>query len=203
MSVDTSAARPGAGDPGRACPICEGTDARWCGSAPGADWWCCRVCGHEWSVPVAEPARRAPVPVEGHAGPGDLVVDLGGATVLAPVESCGAWVLADLVFDPDDPWAVRLRFRRQGLDWVMGRELLAAGLLGPAGEGDVRVEPWWPDDRDVLVTLRPPQGPPALIKVERRRIERFLADSYRAVPLGREAVDVDLALELLRVEESW
>jgi hypothetical protein len=52
---------------------------------------------------------------------------------------------ASLYYRGDDPYAIRMAFH-VGLDdpveWIFARDLLAAGLSSPCGEGDVRV---WPE----------------------------------------------------------
>ena len=61
----------------------------------------------------------------------------------------GSWteVPAVLSYAASDPFAVRIGFGEpgepvdDGITWLLARELLAAGLERPAGEGDVRL---WP-----------------------------------------------------------
>jgi sporulation and cell division protein SsgA len=84
-------------------------------------------------------------------------------------------VPAALVYDCTDPFAVRVRFGDGaaddvetalyddpdddgGVEWLLSRDLLRAGLTGPVGEGDVRL---WParGGLDVLfLQLRAPSG---------------------------------------------
>ncbi|MFE9428083.1 SsgA family sporulation/cell division regulator [Kitasatospora sp. NPDC006697] len=81
--------------------------------------------------------------------------------------------------------------------WVFGRELLASGLELPSGVGDVHVRPC--RGPQTMVELRTPEGV-ALLRFEAGALRRFLAESYRAVPAGRELglLDPDRALaELL------
>ncbi|MCO7218701.1 SsgA family sporulation/cell division regulator [Klenkia sp. PcliD-1-E] len=126
-------------------------------------------------------------------------------------------VPAVLEYDPGDPFAVRIRFgarpsrpavderrarhpaatgRRAGEDggveWMVARDLLRAGLSHPAGEGDVRL---WParTAADVLfLELRAPSGH-ALFELSRAVLAGFVADTERLVPTGRETevLDVD------------
>src|SRR5918994_3381766 len=84
-------------------------------------------------------------------------------------------VPAALVYDSADPFAVRVRFgdggqddvdaspydcleEDAGVEWLLSRDLLRAGLNSPVGEGDVRL---WParGGLDVLfLQLRAPPG---------------------------------------------
>jgi hypothetical protein len=71
-------------------------------------------------------------------------------------------LVASLFNSADDPYAIRMAFH-VGLDepveWIFARDLLAAGLKGAAGEGDVRVWPGYPEDHEVLnIALSSPFG---------------------------------------------
>src|ERR1700760_4571413 len=55
-------------------------------------------------------------------------------------------LVASLYYGIDDPYAIRMAFHvgtAEPVEWIFARDLLAAGLDGPAGDGDVRV---WPSD---------------------------------------------------------
>ncbi|NEK58505.1 SsgA family sporulation/cell division regulator [Geodermatophilus sabuli] len=111
-------------------------------------------------------------------------------------------VPALLRYDVSDPFAVRITFgetaadEEDGISWLLGRELLAAGLDRPAGDGDVRL---WPSrtSGDVLyLHLRAPSGE-ALFEVSRGTVAGFLQMTENLVPVGDEssmlAVDSELA----------
>lgn len=131
-------------------------------------------------------------------------------------------VPAALVYDSTDPFAVRVRFgddsgevvdvhddeaaaQAPGLDdadpddegsveWLLSRDLLRAGLIGPVGEGDVRL---WParNGLDVLfLQLRAPSGE-ALFEVSGAAVGQFLRETDALVPVGAES-------ELLQVDEE-
>ncbi|WP_019074540.1 SsgA family sporulation/cell division regulator [Streptomyces hokutonensis] len=71
-----------------------------------------------------------------------LRVDATGFVVLADDE--GAIIPTELVYQPDDCLAVRLvLLGPDGLEvtWTFAWELLAQGLMSPAGEGDITVRP--------------------------------------------------------------
>ena len=120
-------------------------------------------------------------------------------------------VPAALVYDSTDPFAVRVRFGdgapedadtsgydatddEGGVEWLLSRDLLRAGLTGPAGEGDVRL---WParGGLDVLfLQLRAPSGE-ALFEVSGAVVGDFLRETELLVPAGTES-------DLLRVDDE-
>lgn len=60
-------------------------------------------------------------------------------------ERCGAdSLVAALVYDPADPFAVTLAFRTdtQQVTWTFGRDLLIEGLYEPTGDGDMHIWPY-------------------------------------------------------------
>jgi hypothetical protein len=110
-------------------------------------------------------------------------------------------VPAVLSYDVSDPFAVRITFGDggsaddDGIAWLVGRELLQAGLERPTGEGDVRL---WPSRTagDVLfLHLRAPSGE-ALFEVSRGTVAGFLRLTENIVPLGEEASVLDVDDEL-------
>jgi hypothetical protein len=109
-------------------------------------------------------------------------------------------VRVDLTYDADDPLAVRAAFRTGGkpVCWLLGRDLLAAGLNGRAGHGDVQVRPLPGRARRLLVSLSSPDGV-ALLRVDAAELAGFLDDTFRVVPQGTEypATTVDAALAAL------
>ncbi|MEU9213699.1 SsgA family sporulation/cell division regulator [Streptomyces sp. NPDC048415] len=90
-----------------------------------------------------------------------------------------------LQHEPSDPYAVRAAFTVVGSDetaeWIIGRDLLADGLEGPTGEGDIRV--WPAEEHDVYVLLNPPTGT-ALLKASAHEIKAFLQETEVVVPRG-------------------
>ncbi|GAB4081549.1 SsgA family sporulation/cell division regulator [Modestobacter muralis] len=129
-------------------------------------------------------------------------------------------VPAALVYDASDPFAVRVRFgdggedefdrtddglhgsglgedvpdEDGGVEWLLSRDLLRAGLTGPAGEGDVRL---WParGGLDVLfLQLRAPSGE-ALFELSAAVVGDFLRESEQLVAVGHES-------EALRVDDE-
>lgn len=102
---------------------------------------------------------------------------------------------ATLHYDRDDPFAVRMTFPApatlEGVEvcWTFARELLAAGLEGPEGHGDVRVRPYG-YDRTVL-EFHAPEGT-AVVHVRSGDIRQFLEATGELVPAGLEHLRLDL-----------
>ena len=102
-------------------------------------------------------------------------------------------VTALLDYSAHEPYSVRATFRTSegDVNWIFARELLAEGLRGPAGDGDVAVWPSRTDGRDVLcISLSSPSGR-AMLEAARTDIEEFLARTYTVVPMGSEAALID------------
>ncbi|MFF7458445.1 SsgA family sporulation/cell division regulator [Kitasatospora sp. NPDC008115] len=93
-------------------------------------------------------------------------------------------------YETGDPFAVRLDFGAdEGAVWVVARDLLAAGLRGPVGEGDVRIEPSGTGEH-VFIALGCRDGV-ALLKAPTRPLARFLRATGRLVPVGTESDRID------------
>ena len=118
-------------------------------------------------------------------------------------------VPAALVYDSHDPFAVRVRFGDVdssyddasdgsddgGVEWLLSRELLRAGLVGPVGDGDVRL---WParGGLDVLfLQLRAPSGE-ALFEMSGAAVADFLRETELLVPAGAETDELRVDDEL-------
>lgn len=91
--------------------------------------------------------------------------------------------------------------------WDFSRELVAEGLYGAAGEGDVRLWPWLDAEcRAVtMVELDGGVGGQALLQLGTRDVRRFLDASFAAVEAGDEGRRVDLdevVQNLLEVGDS-
>jgi hypothetical protein len=126
----------------------------------------------------------------------ELVVP-GDAAVPLPVT---------LSYDATDPYAVHAVFRTgqgDGVEWVFARELLAGGVVGMTGEGDVRV---WPADAEpgspaasaVNIALASPDGE-ALLAAPAGQLIDFVERTYDLVPEGCESLhlDVDATIQAL------
>jgi len=106
-----------------------------------------------------------------------------------------------------DPFAVRIAFgdvgdenglvdlEDGGIAWLLSRELLQAGLEGPAGEGDVRLWPAHAATDVLFLHLRAPSGE-ALFELSRATVAAFLRQTETLVPSGTESSLLDLDDEL-------
>lgn len=111
-------------------------------------------------------------------------------------------VQARLLYNPSDPYAVHATLSigsEQPVEWVIARELLAEGLHGPTGTGDVRV---WPS-RDhghgvVCIALHSDQGV-ALLEAPARALLSFLKRTDALVPPGTEHHHLDLDADLFHM----
>ncbi len=96
----------------------------------------------------------------------------------------------ELVFDPADPFAVsmHLEARSGTVVWTFARELLAEGLYGPAGDGDVQVWPCLSNTGGavVIIELSSPDGT-AMLQTTSRDVAAFVAATERVVPPGHES----------------
>lgn len=90
-----------------------------------------------------------------------------------------------LSWSAEDPYAVSMVFSPASgpVHWVVSRELLAAGLEGPAGLGDVAVLPALHDDSRVELILESPTGR-AVFLVARRALAEFLTEVGRQASVG-------------------
>lgn len=117
--------------------------------------------------------------------------------VTVPVSrTCIRFPETTFTYDSADPFAVTMTVatRPEPIRWRFARDLLVAGMTGPAGIGDVRVAPF--DRATVVIDLSSPDGSDSLY-VRRRDLVRFLAGSGRLVPRERANPDLDAALFLL------
>jgi hypothetical protein len=125
-------------------------------------------------------------------------------TLLAtePIASVPTAMSVTLRYAAVDPYAVSMVFpagpSADVVTWTFDRELLRDGLLGAAGEGDVRL---WPEAEDALtlyVELAAPAGR-ALLNAPIATLRAFLDATAELVAFGVESefVDIDHELEAL------
>lgn len=131
--------------------------------------------------------------------PGTVVheVDL---RLVCPGED-GVLLSATLRYEPSDPYAVEATFRaaEESISWVLGRDLLAEGLVSESGDGDVHVWPTLEDDLAVvMIRLSSPDGQ-ALLAAAASDVQDFLRRTFQAVPSGTEQslLDIDTTIEQL------
>lgn len=128
--------------------------------------------------------------------------------VVCDVNGGSGWLSATFTYTTADQVAVSIAFcdcssaeRDEDRTWRIARDLLADGLHGPAGTGEVQVWPrmGWPER--VAIVLESDDGR-AEFSVSRQALDRFLIRSFNLVPRGSERVDVDgLLRQLLDTDE--
>jgi hypothetical protein len=108
---------------------------------------------------------------------------------------------ADLHYSSQDPYVVRMSLDTgmdEPVEWMLGRDLLAAALHGREGIGDVRAWPSAasaPGEKVLTIVLGPPSGC-ARFEVAAAGIEAFLTRTFDLLPGGQEAHGLDLDAEL-------
>ncbi len=105
---------------------------------------------------------------------------------------------AELRYDAGDPLAVSLAIGTQcdePVVWVFARDLLAAGIAGPTGEGDITIEPTGDGGmQDVRITLA--TDCLATLLAPRDRVVEFLVETFTRIPSGSEFDAVDFDAEI-------
>ena len=103
----------------------------------------------------------------------------------------------ELTWRPGDPLVVLVTLTVAGcqtVTWPISRELLAYGYVdGCAGPGDVHIDR---DGRYMILQLGTPEGH-HVVALPARPVGHVLICSHDQVPIGREPVDVDSAIELI------
>jgi hypothetical protein len=108
-------------------------------------------------------------------------------------------LIASLYYGAEDPYAIRMAFHvgtDDPVEWIFSRELLAAGMDGPAGEGDVHV---WPSDDHGLHTLNIALSSPfghAHFEAPMTSIAEFLARTFAVIPATHESTYINIDSEL-------
>ena len=121
-------------------------------------------------------------------------------------------LMAELSYSCADPYAVQIAFEvgtDEPVEWILARDLLAAGLKGSEGLGDVRA---WPSaascDPDIMAMGGGAAGPAILniamsspfgqaqFEVSARAIEDFLQRTYQLVGTGQESSYLNFDAEL-------
>ncbi len=124
-----------------------------------------------------------------------------GLTLVVP-EHGAVPLVASLYYTAGDPYAVRMAFHvgtDDPVEWIFSRDLLTAGLGGPAGEGDVQVWPGEDHGIGVLnIALSSPFGQ-AHFECPMISIAEFLNRTFGVIAAGRESdfIDVDGELDEL------
>jgi hypothetical protein len=125
--------------------------------------------------------------------------------LIAP-DAAAVPVNVELTYNSRDPYAVQASFRTgstTAVEWVFARDLLHGGLVGPAGAGDVRVQPMPGVPAKVQLELSSPSGH-ATFTTCATTLGDFLCRTFEAVPAGSEYswLDFDMALSELLNESA-
>ena len=125
--------------------------------------------------------------------------------MFALLHEAAAPVVTRWTYCTDDPFAVTIEIQTRGnrfVDWVLARDLLVEGLTAPAGIGDVQVRPANMGEWDVtLLEIRSPDGH-AVLEVDRDLLRQFVQATIDIVPLGSEAMAVDIDAEIEKITRS-
>lgn len=133
--------------------------------------------------------------------------DVSQAVTLELIDATGAStpIEASLQYHASDPYAVTMVFRteRNTVRWTFGRELLAAGLYEPSGDGDVHVWPCLDSDGHavVIIELCSPDGE-ALVQARTGDLSVFVDRMSRAVVPGTESEHLDLDAMIAAILEA-
>ena len=126
-------------------------------------------------------------------------VTQGMAVQLVISRTCSLSMCMSLRYESTDPYVVRAVFftdTDEPAEWVLVRDLLADGLRGSAGCGDIRV---WPaagrGDQAMYIILGAPAGT-ALLEVPVQDVRTFLENTEALVPRGTESGRIDWEPEL-------
>jgi hypothetical protein len=109
---------------------------------------------------------------------------------------------AELRYDPADPFAVSLAIGvecGEPVVWTFARDLLAAGVSVPSGEGDITVEPDYlssMDDSERMLRITLATDSLATMVTSAACVVEFLVETYAVVPTGSELDRVDLDAEI-------
>ncbi|MCZ4120215.1 SsgA family sporulation/cell division regulator [Streptomyces sp. H39-S7] len=106
-----------------------------------------------------------------------------------------------LLYRAADPYAVEAVFKSQQghVTWTFGRDLLADGLFGRSGNGDVTIRTsagGCDGEPQTFIELRSPEGT-ALVSFSRARVEEFLNQTISIVPRGTEHTHISFSLDEL------
>ncbi|MBB5159182.1 SsgA family sporulation/cell division regulator [Saccharopolyspora phatthalungensis] len=112
----------------------------------------------------------------------------------------------ELRYNRNNPYEVSLAFntgKSVRVNWVIGRDLLADGLLAESGLGDVRIRPRPDAPGTIEISLNPPTGQ-ATFEADAAQLMEFLNNTYDIVAPGEEHrwMDIDDTLSRLLTQDS-
>lgn len=114
-------------------------------------------------------------------------------------------VVTRWTYSAEDPFAVTLAVRTRHdrwVEWLVARDLVVAGLDGPAGIGDIRMSPQHVQGYDVVeIEIRSTDGR-AVLEVDRDLLRHFVEASIEVVALGDEATRMDVDGAIAKITQS-
>ncbi|MBA2309599.1 MAG: SsgA family sporulation/cell division regulator [Pseudonocardiales bacterium] len=114
-------------------------------------------------------------------------------------------VMTRWTYSVSDPFAVTLAVqtpRGRWVEWLLGRDLLLAGLTGIAGDGDVRLcRQQAPGHEVITLEVRSSDGR-AMFTVDRELLGRFIDATTQLVEFGDEATCIDFEAEIALLTRS-
>jgi len=104
-----------------------------------------------------------------------------------------------------DPYAVTLAIQTRHdrwVEWLVARDLVVESLIGPAGEGDVRMSSRVVQGYDIVeIQIRSHDGS-AMLEVDRDLLRHFVEATTEVVALGDESGRMDLDGEIAKITQS-
>ena len=104
-----------------------------------------------------------------------------------------------------DPYAVTLAVgtsHDRWVEWLVARDLVVESLIGPAGEGDVRMSSRVVGGYDIVeIQIRSLDGS-AVLEVDRDLLRHFVEATTEVVALGDESGRMDLDGEIAKITQS-
>ncbi|MCG6495279.1 SsgA family sporulation/cell division regulator [Kitasatospora sp. A2-31] len=147
--------------------------------------------------------RETPRVPPQRSGAESAVMDLDLRTVVSP--GLSILVRARLRYHRAEPYAVYLDShvdRDEPITWMFARELLAAGLEGWAGVGDVSVHPGVGGEAGTVFIALGGDESSVVLRARAAEVRTFLGRTECVVPYGREREFVDLDVLLRRLLEA-
>jgi Streptomyces sporulation and cell division protein, SsgA len=124
-------------------------------------------------------------------------------------------LMASLHYSRTDPYAIRMAFHvgmDEPVEWALARDLLAAGLHGREGIGDVQAWPSVAPGPAAGEGINPEAAGPGIMNIAMTSpfghaqfqapaaaIAAFLDRTYQIVPVGQETCHLDLDAELAQL----
>ncbi|MCW0216357.1 MAG: SsgA family sporulation/cell division regulator [Pseudonocardia sp.] len=114
-------------------------------------------------------------------------------------------VVTRWTYTAQDPFAVTLAVRTRHdrwVEWLVGRDLVLAGLSEATGDGDIRMSPQLVQGYDIVeIEIRSTDGR-AVLEVDRDLLRHFVDSTAEMVPFGEESGRMDLDGMIERISQS-